>query len=73
MTGYHILFVDKLDMFFSNFAIPLSTGGSHLIYLEEALSNLTSNWEHLFFALFFGFSSALLGISGFESSADFIE
>jgi len=39
---------------------------------------LLSNWQapseqHLLLALFFGFASALLGISGFESSANFIE
>ena len=41
-------------------------------------SVLLSNWytpseQHLLLALFFGFASALLGISGFESSANFIE
>lgn len=41
-------------------------------------SILAANWtapseEHLTKALFFGFSAALLGISGFESSANFIE
>ena len=39
---------------------------------------LAGNWNapsdgHLLLALFFGFSAALLGISGFESSANFIE
>lgn len=49
--------------------------------LYQVASNpsiLAANWaapseEHLTKALFFGFSAALLGISGFESSANFIE
>ena len=41
-------------------------------------SVLMMNWQlpsqHSFvYALFFGFSAALLGVSGFESSANFIE
>ncbi|MFH1130634.1 MAG: APC family permease [Pseudomonadota bacterium] len=41
-------------------------------------STLTANWHTspeggIGYALFFGFSSAMLGISGFESSANFIE
>ncbi len=36
-------------------------------------SSVPTNWEHIGVALFLGFSAALLGISGFESSANFVE
>ncbi len=73
MTGYYIIFIDKFSMFLSNFAIPTHNAEGALIYLKNVFSNLLVNWQPLFFALFFGFSSALLGISGFETSSNFIE
>lgn len=50
-------------------------GSYHLLSNPAVfLSNWNSPNEHdLLTALFFGFSAALLGISGFESSANFIE
>ncbi len=51
-----------------------------VIYMFGHLEIITANWqmplpgEHTFLvALFFGFASGLLGISGFESSANFVE
>jgi len=50
------------------------------VYMFGHLEIVTGNWQvplpggHTFFAaLFFGFASGLLGISGFESSANFVE
>jgi len=47
---------------------------------SEGFTILVANWSHvpietnhLIFILFLGFSSALLGVSGFESSANFVE
>jgi len=50
--------------------------GSYAVIKSPAL--LSANWqtpspEGLMHALFFGFAAAMLGISGFESSANFIE
>ena len=45
----------------------------------EVVSMLTYNWVHttpaigIFGAIYFGFASALLGVSGFESSSNFVE
>lgn len=51
---------------------------SGIISLSSDTSLLNLNWslpdpEGIFHALFFGFAAAMLGISGFESSANFIE
>jgi len=52
---------------------------SALVAMLADTSLLTANWgalppdTSLISALFFGFSAALLGISGFESSANFVE
>ncbi len=50
------------------------------VYMFGHTEIITSNWQvplpggrTLFVALFFGFASGLLGISGFESSANFVE
>lgn len=49
-----------------------------VIYVPSHLDTFINNWsipssDKLVKGLFFGFSAALLGISGFESSANFIE
>ncbi|MDP2643572.1 MAG: APC family permease [Desulfobacterales bacterium] len=52
---------------------------SALVNMFADMSLLTANWGYLppntslISALFFGFSAALLGISGFESSSNFVE
>lgn len=56
-------------------AVLIIAGG---IYVAQDPSILIQNWklpsdQSAFKALFFGFSVALLGVSGFESSANFIE
>ncbi|MEJ2108451.1 MAG: APC family permease [Acidobacteriota bacterium] len=50
------------------------------VYTFGHLEIITANWQMplpggrgIFVALFFGFASGLLGISGFESSANFVE
>jgi amino acid transporter len=50
--------------------------GGYFILREPSM--LAANWRassehHIGVALFFGFAAALLGISGFESSSNFIE
>jgi len=54
----------------------LSAAGAAAVVADPSL--LAANWsapsaEGLLHALFFGFAAAMLGISGFESSANFIE
>ena len=57
----------------------LFVGGYYLATSEAGLGILTSNFDHplaegsLTAALFFGFCAAMLGISGFESSSNFVE
>lgn len=41
--------------------------------LRTNWANIPTGWNQLFIALFLGVSAALLGISGFESSANFVE
>jgi amino acid transporter len=50
------------------FSIP-----SDFHFFKANLAILPQDWEGLFKALALGFSAALLGISGFESSANFVE
>ena len=57
-------------------AVLLLAGGLHL--LTNGLGVLASNFalpseQGLMAALFFGFAASMLGISGFESSANFVE
>ena len=75
ITAYYIIFTDGLSILLSNFAIPVYQGHelSFFVTIKDAIANLGKHWKELFFAVFFGFSSALLGISGFESSSNFIE
>ena len=72
-TAYYIIFTDHGVTLLSNLAIPDYTTEGVLISLSNALENALTHWQFIFFALFYGFSSALLGISGFESSSNFIE
>lgn len=68
---------------FSIFVLHMVTlvvlSGIALVTMFSDLSVFKGNWgvlpegENLVIALFFGFSAALLGISGFESSANFVE
>lgn len=56
--------------------VMLSVAG--IIHVVSAPALLWQNWSlpppsGIFHALFFGFAAAMLGISGFESSANFIE
>ena len=59
--------------------VVLSIAASSVVMRDPAI--LKANWaagppgpnHNMAYALFFGFSAALLGISGFESSANFIE
>ncbi|NVK07443.1 MAG: APC family permease [Tenacibaculum sp.] len=50
-----------------------------LIYLSQnGIDILFSNWGHqsensIWYAIFFGFAASMLGVSGFESSANFVE
>ena len=55
LAGCWFLFNNGLQIFTTNWHLPVPSGGS------------------LATALFFGFSAAMLGISGFESSANFVE
>lgn len=47
----------------------------HSYFMENLLYTklLVPKWGGIFWALFFGFSASLLGVSGFESSANFVE
>ncbi len=54
------------------------TASSGLHVYEDGFATLLDNWSHppeggLGKALFYGFAAGMLGISGFESSANFIE
>ncbi|RLA93494.1 MAG: APC family permease [Deltaproteobacteria bacterium] len=64
---FHILTLTTLCFF----------GIEHLTEGFETLrtnwSQVPTDWNQLFLSLFLGFSAALLGISGFESSANFVE
>lgn len=50
-----------------------------IIYLSQnGIDILFSNWGHqsensIWYAIFFGFAASMLGVSGFESSANFVE
>jgi amino acid transporter len=64
------------------FVVHIATLATLVVTSSSSLladpSLLVANWHSpppggIFVALFFGFSAALLGISGFESSANFIE
>jgi len=60
----------------SAIALLLGVGGFYV--MSNGMDTFTENWsvtpDHgLGIALFFGFSAAMLGISGFESSANFVE
>ena len=50
-------------------AISISRGGLDVLWANLQQSDSGGMWS----ALFFGFSAAMLGISGFESSANFVE
>lgn len=49
------------------------TGGSHLIENFDKTSSVFNLQGGIYLALFLGFSASLLGVSGFESSANFVE
>ncbi len=58
--------------------LVLLTGSAALYVYRDGFSTLIDNWHHppaggFQKALFFGFAAGMLGISGFESSANFIE
>ncbi|HVW97230.1 MAG TPA: APC family permease [Mucilaginibacter sp.] len=59
--------------------LSLLVGASCWFLFHNGLDTLSLNWHQpiqsggLVRALFFGFSAAMLGISGFESSANFVE
>ena len=58
--------------------LVLLTGAAALYVYKDGFSTLIANWHNppaggLQKALFFGFAAGMLGISGFESSANFIE
>lgn len=60
------------------FSLTLLVGVTGWYLFTNGLSTLTENWHmplqgSLSSALFLGFSAAMLGISGFESSANFVE
>jgi len=60
------------------FSLTLLVGVTGWYLFTHGLSTLTENWHmplkgSLGSALFLGFSAAMLGISGFESSANFVE
>jgi amino acid transporter len=57
LTGFitYYLYQAGVDVFFENWNLPLSNGGS--------ITN----------AIFLGFAASMLGVSGFESSANFVE
>ncbi|RSC95156.1 APC family permease [Tenacibaculum singaporense] len=50
-----------------------------VFYLSQnGIGTLFSNWNHqsensIWYAIFFGFAASMLGVSGFESSANFVE
>ncbi len=58
--------------------LTLLVGTSAVYVYQDGFSVLLENWKHppsggVEKALFFGFAAGMLGISGFESSANFIE
>lgn len=71
IAGYYVIMNPSIIL--HNIVIPKTGFTDAFIPVSDVFSNIISYWKELFFALFFGFSSALLGISGFESSANFIE
>ncbi|OQA16447.1 MAG: hypothetical protein BWY64_02559 [bacterium ADurb.Bin363] len=71
ITGYYV--ITNPHILLNNIVIPKIGFSDTFIPLRDNFINIISHWKEIFFALFFGFSSALLGISGFETSANFIE
>jgi amino acid transporter len=71
ITGYYVIINPSIIL--NNIVIPKTGFTDVFIPLSDIFTNIMLHWKELFFALFFGFSSALLGISGFESSSNFIE
>jgi amino acid transporter len=63
----HILTLTSLCVFG---ILPLSGG---LEIFQANWAEVPKNGDRLIIALFFGFSASLLGISGFETSANFVE
>jgi len=64
---FHILTLTTLCLF----GIGQLLGGFEILRANWA--QVPTDWNQLLIALFLGFSAALLGISGFESSANFVE
>jgi amino acid transporter len=64
-----ITHISSLTLLIGVGCIYLFNHGLDTLYLNYSLPLKGSIWQ----ALFFGFSAAMLGISGFESSANFVE
>ncbi|MBW1679089.1 MAG: APC family permease, partial [Deltaproteobacteria bacterium] len=64
---FHILTLTTLCLF----GIGQLLGGFEILRANWA--QVPTDWNQLLIALFLGFSAALLGISGFESSSNFVE
>ena len=69
-----------IGIFLFHLTSMLILAGAIGFYLiKNGLSQFIENWHHpvmggnVWMAIFFGFSASMLGISGFESSANFVE
>ncbi|MBI9067617.1 MAG: APC family permease [Salinivirgaceae bacterium] len=64
--------------FFHLFSLLILTFFIFIYLLKNGFTQLISNWNYplegsIMMAIFFGFAASMLGISGFESSANFVE